>query len=191
MKKLTLSSVFSEDGMHFHNRVFRVLHGYLRNTGNKIILGISEDRSDLYFYAEEDVLQDFLSQKDIANLVERNVYDVSFSASQGEQSILLSTRLFDPVKKAKMKHQYYKKVHGAIDEQKAKRFTNIENLINHYREQLNARKEIYFIGHKKVKTESVNGEGETKKISFFAQRAQAPLDSLETNTYGLVLRKSL
>ncbi len=181
MKKLTLQSNFhEEDGMFFHNKVFRIMHGYLRHTQNVIQIGISDTCDALYFYASEAVINDFLSQKDIQDILFRNVYEPKVADALAVEPILIRTSIFNPKAKAKAQHKYYLKKFNGIDEAELGKKADVNYLEAHYKSILEAQKDVYFSAHK-----------DGLQFSIFAQRALLDPRATFPNTYGLGKRSSL
>ncbi|WP_130536749.1 hypothetical protein [Thiomicrorhabdus indica] len=184
MKKLILSSVFPEDdGMFFHNKVFRILHRFLRETEQSILLGMAKnefgkvDHGALFFYADKKVLDQFCAVPDMVKILERNIYDQCIEDVAEQEPVLMRVSNYNPVKKAKARHQYWIQKFGEIDPAIAKQKANLQTLIQYYRNKQSAEREVYFLAHK-------NG----KQLGIHAQAQLANPRELTSNSYGLSQR---
>jgi hypothetical protein len=177
MKKQILKSNFhEEDGMFFHNKVFRALHGYLRRTNRSIQIGMSKQKEAFYLYGAESDLADFMQQKEVANIVNRNVYRVSLVDVEENEPVLLRVNSHDPRKKAQERVQYFEKKFGTFPSPHSE-FADLNEIEAHYKNQLNRTQDIYFITLK-----------DDKPLSIYAQHAYLNPKECKPNTYGLSKR---
>ncbi|MFC4700966.1 hypothetical protein ACFO4O_12405 [Glaciecola siphonariae] len=183
MKKLSLKSKFpDEDGMFFHNKVFRCMHGFLRKTQTKMQLGISEARDELFFYAPEEQLINFLAQADIQQMIARNIYSDEISECSDCEQILLRVNYFSPRKKAVKKLAHLNKRFEHIDEEKSDGKVSLGDFVTHYEARLKestrlTKSTVYFIAKK-----------DGQNVSIFAERKLGNPKQTSPNSYGLAKR---
>jgi hypothetical protein len=183
MKKLSLISVFpEEDGMFFHNKVFRCLHSMMRERSLKICLGISKTRDTLYMYAEESILDHFIALPDIQTMLKRNIYEKKLEESTQFEPLLARVNNFDPKTKAKKKLSHMTETFGEIDKRVTQGKETYVDYVQYYREKLakqqqRSTRNVYFIANKN-----------NKKISIFASCFIGNPREMQPNTYGFVNR---
>lgn len=184
MKKLTLTAVFpDEDGMFFHNKVFRIAHSFMRNLNVAMQFGINEDHTELYWYAKEDTLVEFLNEEDIRAMMLRNIYTSTLSDVTDYEPILKRVNHYNPAKKARNKMAYLQKKYGYDLDPELLPAQSYVELKAYYLDKLKIAQRdpmaIYFIANK-------NGH----KISIYAHRAFGDPRKCKPNSYGLDRRKN-